>query len=179
MISWENSIRSNFVGPRCIGASSLRFGLTVINAALLPDGTIQQSEVRITSRQLERSMDEFRPDARQFRRRWTRAASQVQISDNIVAAMRMKFFGFAWNATIASLSRSRAGAIARSAVGASFVSAVIKECTRAVTTEEYLPPSDTAGLTRGLFSQPTSTYGPSLLIDVEDEPLRTSTLSAI
>src|SRR5258706_13578511 len=51
--------------------------------------------------------------------------------------------------------------------------------TRAVTTAEYLQPSDTAGLIRGLFSQPTSTYGPSLLIDVEDEPLRTSTRSAI
>ena len=29
------------------------------------------------------------------------------------------------------------------------------------------PPPDTAGIIRGIFSQPNSTYGPSLLIDME------------
>ena len=37
-----------------------------------------------------------------------------------------------------------------------------------VTAEGYPPPSDTAGLIRGLFSQPGSTYGRSMLIDMED-----------
>jgi hypothetical protein len=32
----------------------------------------------------------------------------------------------------------------------------------------YPPSPDTAGLIRGLFSQPDSTYGPSMLIDMED-----------
>ena len=49
-----------------------------------------------------------------------------------------------------------------------FVAAVIEECTRAVTAEGYPPPADTPGLIRGLFSQPDSTYGPSMLIDIED-----------
>jgi 2-dehydropantoate 2-reductase len=80
----------------------------------------------------------------------------------------MKFFGFACNATIATLTRSRAGTIARSACGASFVSAVIDECARVVTAVGYPPPADMAGIIRGLFSQPDSTFGPSILIDMED-----------
>jgi 2-dehydropantoate 2-reductase len=60
--------------------------------------------------------------------------------------------------------------IARAADGASFVSAVIEECTRVVKAVGYppLPAFDTAGQIRGLFSQPDSTYGPSMLIDMED-----------
>jgi len=72
---------------------------------------------------------------------------------------------------IASLARpggNVTGTIARSGCGASFVSAVIEECTRVVTAVGYPPPADTAGLIRGLFSQPDSTYGPSILIDMED-----------
>jgi 2-dehydropantoate 2-reductase len=81
-----------------------------------------------------------------------------------------KFFAFACNATIATLSRSRAGVIARSAAGASFVSAVIEECTQVVTAVGYppLPAFNSAGQIRGLFSQTDSTYGPSMLIDMED-----------
>src|SRR5260370_18500421 len=86
----------------------------------------------------------------------------------MVAMMWMKFFGFACNATIATLTRSRAGTIARSGCGASFVSAVIEECTRVVAAIGYPPPADTAGLIRGLFSQPDSNFGPSILIDMED-----------
>jgi 2-dehydropantoate 2-reductase len=76
------------------------------------------------------------------------------------------------NATIATLTRSRAGAIAKSASGASFVTAVIEECARVVTAAGYPPAPppapDTAGIIRGLFSQTDSTYGPSVLIDMED-----------
>src|SRR2546421_2561882 len=74
--------------------------------------------------------------------------------------------------TIATLTRSRAGTIAKSASGASFVAAVIEECTRVVTAAGYPPAPppapDTAGIIRGLFSQTDSAYGPSMLIDMED-----------
>jgi 2-dehydropantoate 2-reductase len=81
-----------------------------------------------------------------------------------------KFFGFACNATIASLTRSRAGVIARTTDGALFVSAVIGECANVVTALGYppLPALDSASIITGVFSQPNSTYGPSLLIDMED-----------
>ena len=54
--------------------------------------------------------------------------------------------------------------------GAFFVSAVIDECTRVVTALGHppLPAFNAAGQISGLFSQPNSTYGPSLLIDMED-----------
>ena len=60
--------------------------------------------------------------------------------------------------------------IARSAAGASFVSAVIEECTRVVTALGYppLPAFNTAGQISGLFSQPDLAYGPFMLIDMED-----------
>src|SRR5260370_40896919 len=86
----------------------------------------------------------------------------------MVAMMWMKFFGFACNATIATLTRSRAGTIARSGCGASFVSAVIEECTRVVTAVASPPPADTAGLIRGLYSHPAPTSGPTLLIHIGD-----------
>ena len=96
----------------------------------------------------------------------------VQISDAILAMMWGKFFGFAAGAAIATLTRSRAGAIAESASGASFVSDVFEECRRVVTAAGYppLPPPapDTAAIMRGMFSQAGSTYGPSMLIDMED-----------
>ena len=94
----------------------------------------------------------------------------VQITDKILVMMWEKFFGFSCSATIASLSRSRAGGIAQAAAGASFVSTVIEECTQVVTAVGYppLPAFDTAGQIRGAFSQANSTYGPSMLIDMED-----------
>ncbi|MCA1469806.1 hypothetical protein I6F09_18090 [Bradyrhizobium sp. IC3195] len=86
--------------------------------------------------------------------------------------MWAKFFGFVISATVATLTRSRAGAIAASASGPSFVSNVIDECTSAVTAAGYPPAPppapDTAGIMRGMFSQAGSTYGPSMLIDMED-----------
>jgi hypothetical protein len=95
----------------------------------------------------------------------------VQVADNILVMMWEKFLGFACNATVASLTRSRAGVIARTIDGAPFVSAVIGECVKVVTALGYppLPAFNTAGIITGVFSQPDSTYGPSLLIDMEDD----------
>jgi 2-dehydropantoate 2-reductase len=163
-----NGVRHIDVLTERFGAQRVLGGLTVINAALMPDGTIQQSEVRINITAIGELDGRVSSRCTAIKTALDTGGIPVQISDNIVAAMWMKFFGFACNATIASLSRSRAGAIAKSGTGASFVSAVIEECTRAVTAEGYPPPPDTASLIRGLFSKPNSTYGPSLLIDMQD-----------
>jgi len=94
----------------------------------------------------------------------------VQVTDKILLMMWEKFFGYTCSATIASLSRSRAGVIARAINGASFVSAVIEECTRVATELGHppLPAFNTAGQISGLFSQQDSTYAPSMLVDMED-----------
>ena len=143
-------------------------GLTAINAALMPDGIIQQSQVRINITAIGELDGRISSRCTAIKTALEAGGIPVQVSENIIAGMWMKFFGFACSATVASLSRSRAGAIASSGAGASFVSAVIEECTRAVTAEGYPPPPETAGLIQGLFSQPNSTYGPSMLIDIED-----------
>jgi 2-dehydropantoate 2-reductase len=147
-------------------------GLTVINAALMPDGTIQQSQVRINLNIIGELDGRASARCTAIKAALDAGGIPTQISDNIRAMMWAKFFGFVCSATIATLTRSRAGAIAKSASGASFVSAVIEECARVVTAAGYPPAPppapDTAGLTRGLFSQPDSAYGPSILIDMED-----------
>jgi 2-dehydropantoate 2-reductase len=162
-------------GVRHIDALTERFGpervlggLTVINAALMPDGTIQQSQVRINLNAIGEFDGRGSPRCTAIKTALEAGGIPIQVSDSILAGMWMKFFGFACNATIATLTRSRAGTITRSACGASFVSAVIEECARVVTAVGYPPPADMAGLIRGLFSQPDSTYGPSILIDMED-----------
>ena len=50
------------------------------------------------------------------------------ISDDILAEMWAKFCGFAAAATIAALTRARAGEIASASAGATFVASVFKEC---------------------------------------------------
>src|SRR6478609_7193364 len=140
-------LRDRFGPQRVLG------GLTVINAALMPDGTIQQSQLRINITAIGELDGRASRRCAAIKTALEAGGIPVQLSENIIAAMWMKFFGFASNATVASLTRSRAGAIAKSGAGASFVSAVIEECTRAVTAEGYPPTSETAGLIQGLFSQ--------------------------
>ena len=163
-----NGVRHIEVLAKAFGAERVLGGLTAINAAMMPDGTIQQSQVRINMNVIGELDGRASPRCAAIKTALEAGGIPVQISENIIAGMWMKFFGFACSATVASLSRSRAGAIASSDAGASFVSAVIEECTRAVTAEGYPPPAETAGLIQGLFSQLNSTYGPSMLIDIED-----------
>ncbi len=163
-----NGVRHIEVLAKAFGAQRVLGGLTAINAALMPDGIIQQSQVRINITAIGELDGRISSRCTAIKTALEAGGIPVQVSENIIAGMWMKFFGFACSATVASLSRSRAGAIASSGAGASFVSAVIEECTRAVTAEGYPPPPETAGLIQGLFSQPNSTYGPSMLIDIED-----------
>jgi 2-dehydropantoate 2-reductase len=157
-----DALTETFGSQRVIG------GLTVVNAALMPDGTIQQSELRINITAIGELDGRLSARCAAIKTALEAGGVPVQVSEDIVAGLWMKFFGFTCNATIATLSRSRAGAIAKSAAGASFVSAVIEECTRVVSAEGYPPPPDVVVTIRGLFSQPDSTYGPSMLIDMED-----------
>src|SRR5262245_12267709 len=167
-----NGVRHIEVLTGRFGHARVLGGLTTINAALMPDGTIQQSQLRINLNAIGELDGRTSSRCESIKTALEAGGVPVQISDAIVAMMWAKFFGFVISATIASLTRSRAGAIARSASGPSLVSAVIDECTRVVTAEGYPPAPppapDTASIMRGMFSQPDSTYGPSILIDMED-----------
>jgi len=165
-----NGVRHIDVLTERFGSGRVLGGLTIINAALMPDGTIQQSQVRVNITAIGELDGRLSSRCTAIKTALEAGGIPVQVTDNILVMMWEKFFGFACSATIASLSRSRAGVIARAADGASFVSAVIGECTRVVTAVGYppLPAFNSAGQISGLFSQPDSAFGPSMLIDMED-----------
>jgi 2-dehydropantoate 2-reductase len=147
-------------------------GLTVINAAVLSDGTIQQSQVRVNLNVIGELDGRTSERCVAIKSAFDAGGIPIQIADNILAMMWAKFHGFAAIAAIATLTRARAGTIVKTASGASFVAAVLAEVERIVTAAGYPPPPppapDTAAIVRGLYSQPDSTYGPSMLIDMED-----------
>jgi 2-dehydropantoate 2-reductase len=163
-----NGVRHIGVLTERFGAARVLGGLTAINAALMPDGTIQQSQLRINLNVIGELGGHASARCNAIKAALDAGGIPIQISDNILAMMWTKFFGFVCIATIATLTRSRAGAIARAGSGPSFVSAVIEECTQVATAAGYPPAPDMAGLVRGMFSQTESTYGPSMLIDMED-----------
>ena len=151
------------------GTDRVLGGLVALNTVMLADGSIQQSPMRVNLPafpfgELDGSHT-ARCDA--VKNAFDAGSITTEISDNILAAMWMKFFILGCGVTIASITRSRAGVISRCAAAPAFVAAVIDECTRVVTAEGYPPPADAANIVRGFFSQPASTYGPSLLVDME------------
>jgi 2-dehydropantoate 2-reductase len=90
-----------------------------------------------------------------------------RISDSIIAEMRVKLFGFAAVAEIATLTRARAGEVAAAPASPAFIDSVIEECARVTTTEGYPPPAAVKDAIRELFAQPGSIYSPSILRDLE------------
>lgn len=162
-----NGVRHIDMLKQRFGAQHVLGGMSVINAALLPDGTIQQSQVRI-------NMNYHGELDGKTTSRCTAIAHDLRLIDgkvvpDIGVQMWGKFFGYACNATVTTLTRSRAGMIARSAAGADFVSLVIDEVASVVEGEAgSAAPRQVADIIRGLFAQPDSTYGPSILIDMEE-----------
>jgi len=165
-----NGIRHVDVLSERFGAARVLGGLTVINAALLSDGTIQQSQVRVNLTAIGELDGQESSRCASIKGALEAGGIAVQVSDKITTLMWEKFYGFACSAVIASLSRSRAGVVARSAGGAAFVSGAVAECASVVTALGHPPlPAFNAGAQiSGLFSQKDSTYGPSILIDMED-----------
>src|SRR5262249_7616945 len=143
-------------------------GLTAINAALLPDGVIQQSQLRINITTIGELKGQPSSRCEAIQKALAAGGITADISDDIIAAMWTKFFGFACIATIASMTRARAGTIAGTDAAASFVAAVLEECTGLMTAEGYPPTPDAPGVIRSIFSQRDSNYGPSLLVDMEN-----------
>jgi 2-dehydropantoate 2-reductase len=162
-----NGVRHIDVLKERFGTKHVLGGMSVINAALLPDGAIQQSQVRINMNYHGELDGKITP-------RCTSIAHDLRLIDgkavpDIGVQMWGKLFGYACNATVTTLTRSRAGMIARSAAGADFVSLVINEVASVVGAEAGTPvPPEVGNLIRGMFAQPDSTYGPSILVDMEE-----------
>jgi 2-dehydropantoate 2-reductase len=142
-------------------------GLTNVAAARLPNGEV----IRLPGTSGITIFGELtgehttRSDA--IQRAFAAGGVPVRISDNIIADMWLKLFGFAAIATVATLTRARAGEIAAAKASLAFVAAVIEECARAATAEGYPPPTEMKNGIRELFAQLGSNYSPSILRDVE------------
>jgi 2-dehydropantoate 2-reductase len=89
------------------------------------------------------------------------------VSDNIMGEMWTKLFSFAAIATIATLTRARAGEIAAAPAAPGFVRSVIEECARVTTAEGYPPPETMKDTIQRLFAESGSIYCPSILRDLE------------
>lgn len=163
-----NGVRHIDVLKNRFGAPQVLGGITVINAALMPDGAIQQSQVRINMNHLGELDGKKSTRCVAIAHALTSGGLQAEAVDNVMASMWQKFFGYACNATLATLTRSRAGAIARASAGAAFVSAVLTEVASVVAAEGTPVPPEMLALIRGMFSQSDSTYLPSILVDMEE-----------
>jgi len=90
------------------------------------------------------------------------------VSEKIVTEMWGKFCGMTASSTVAVVTCSRAGAVATAPAGAAFVAATFDECARVTTAEGYPPPANIREIVLGMWSQPGSDYGPSMLHDLEN-----------
>lgn len=164
-----NGVRHIDLLRETFGAQRVLGGLTFINAALLADGTIQQTlGVRANVTMIGELDGRSSPRCDTIKTAFGAGGVAIDVVNDIVPRLWNKFFGYACFATIAALTRARAGAIAQSKMGASLVSAVIDECTRVVTAEGYPPPEQIIGLVRGAFSQPDSNSRVSMQIDMDE-----------
>jgi len=98
------------------------------------------------------------------------AAGGVQstVSNDIVADMWAKFCGMAANVAIATLTRARAGEIAATTAGATFVAATIDESARVCAAAGHPTPNAMRELLLGMWAQAGSDYRPSTLYDIEN-----------
>lgn len=163
-----NGVRHIDVLADRFSAARVLGGLTVINPVKLPDGTIEQSAVSMTITAIGELPGGGSARCAAIRDVLATAGLEVNVVEDIRAAMWQKLFGFACNAAITTLTRSRAGVIAGTAAGARFVDEVLAETTRILEAEGYRPAEQTLGLIRGLFAQAGSTYAPSLFVDMMD-----------
>ncbi|MBX9945532.1 MAG: 2-dehydropantoate 2-reductase [Reyranella sp.] len=162
-----NGMRHIDVLKQRFGTAQVLGGITGINATLLADGTIRQSQVRINMNHLGELDRKKSARSTAIAGALTTGGLPAEVVDDIAASMWQKFFGFTCNATLATLTRSRAGAIAKAGAGAAFVSAVMGEVASVVAGEGDNVPSELTGLISGMFARPDSTYLPSILVDME------------
>jgi 2-dehydropantoate 2-reductase len=142
-------------------------GVGMINAELSPEGAVA-FRLAMDNRVSFGELDGQR-SARclEIQRAFAAGGVPAAVSDRIVAEMWAKFCGYAAVATLATLTRARAGEIAAAPSGTAFVAAVLAECDRVIAAEGYPPPPQIGDFLRGLYSRFGSDYRPSIAVDME------------
>lgn len=163
-----NGVRHVTTLAQRFGAAQVLGGLTAVNAALAPNGDIVQSPVKIDMTAFGELDGEVSGRCRALQRAFAAGGMKASISDAIMTPMWAKFFGFGCIASVATLCRSPAGAVAAAPASPSFLAAVIDECGRIATAEGYPPPAGILDVVRDLYGQADSTYRPSILVDMQE-----------
>ena len=143
-------------------------GVAAVNAVLMPNGDVVQTPVKIDMTAFGELSGGRSARCADIHRAFVAGGLPGAVSEDIIASLWAKFFAFACIAAIATLTRARAGTVARSPSAATFVAAVIEECARVVAAEGYPAPNDVAEIVRSLFAQRDYNYGPSILVDMEE-----------
>ena len=142
-------------------------GVGMVNGELTPEGVIAfrlAADTHISFGELD-----GQPSGRCEEIRAAFAAGGVPsaVSERIMAEMWGKLCGYAVAATVATLTRARAGEVAAAPSGAAFVAATFAECGRVIAAEGYPPPAEIEDFVRGLYSRLGSDYRPSIAVDLE------------
>lgn len=167
ILPFLNGVKHLEIMASRFGAEHVFGGLTTVNAVLEPNGEIVRSPVKINITMFGELKGGQSDRCHSIERAFSAAGVTVDVSETIMAPMWRKFWGFTSVATVATLCRSRAGAISSAPASPAFIDAVIEECTRVAKAEGYPPPQEDIGAVHGLFSQSDSKYGPSILVDME------------
>jgi 2-dehydropantoate 2-reductase len=142
-------------------------GVGMINAELSPEGAIvfrlaMDNHISFGELDGQRSAR-----CLEIQGAFAAGALSATVSDRIVGEMWAKFYIYAAAATLATLTRARAGEVAAAPSGTAFLTAVLAECDRVIAAEGYPPPSELGNLLRGIYSRLGSDYRPSIAVDME------------
>jgi 2-dehydropantoate 2-reductase len=143
-------------------------GLTLVNAALTPDGEIVQSQLSLNTISCGEQSEADSVRCEQIKQDFVAAGVEMSVSSDIIRDMWGKFFGLGGSSAIAVITRARASAVATAPAGAALVSSVIDEWSRVVAAKGYPAPAAMTDLLRTLWSNRESNYGPSMLVDIEN-----------
>jgi 2-dehydropantoate 2-reductase len=150
------------------GAQRVLGGLTMVNAALTPDGEIVQSQVSVNTMSCGEQSEADPARCEQIKQDFVAAGVEMSVSSDIIRDMWAKFFAMGVSSAIAMLTRARASAVANSPAGTALVSSVIDEWGRVVAAKGYPAPAAMTEMLRTAWSNRESNYGPSMLIDLEN-----------
>jgi 2-dehydropantoate 2-reductase len=142
-------------------------GLGLMNAELSPEGAITfrlAADNHIVFGELDGQRS---ARCLEIQRAFAAGAVPSAVSDRIVAEMWGKFCGYAAVATVATLTRARAGEVAAAPSGAAFVAAAFAESARVIAAEGYPPPPEIEDFVRRLYARLGSDYRPSIAVDLE------------
>jgi 2-dehydropantoate 2-reductase len=162
-----NGIRHlDMLGAR-LGQEHVLGGVGLVNAELSPEGVIEFRLAAAEHLVFGELTGESSARCREIHRAFAAGGVPSRASGHIIAEMWAKFCGYAAVATIAILTRARAGEIAATVAGDGFVAAVFNECTRLVTREGYEAPAEMLDTFSKLYAQIGSSYRPSVAVDLE------------